>query len=1010
MICAVAFGSPRQITVRVTDARNGVAIHGASVMVQSASNVSGITDRDGALGIGLDSPEAKITVSYPGYGTQVVYAGKNDEIHVALTESDLPSMLEEINLPMGPTRENEVTSSVSRLVVSKAEMAGASSIEELLQGRVQGMNVKSNSGMPGQGGDITVRGHNSMLATQRPLVIIDGVMTENATADGSSISGYYDNPLKYLDINDVEQITVLRSGTAIYGAKGTGGVIIIDTQRPQDAKTTVQAAANWGAAIVPKAIPMLSGSEHRQFLFGQMQQAGLSVDDITSKFPWMAGDPSYPFSARYNNNTLWQDEVMRTGFKQDYHLMVKGGDAIAKYVFSVGYLNHSSTLKSAQYERYNARLNADLMIAKRLNLLTNISYTVANTDAAEDMRALKTSLLGTSLVKSPLFHPSVIDNNGIVYPRSEDVDPLGIANPAVIRGNVENQITGNDFKGSVKAVLDINKYLDLSSLVSVNYYKTRENRFIPFSGTGGFDEGDRMSGRFINEYLGVFNDTRLTWNRTFDVLHNVNLVAGFRVSANSKQQDDNRDFGLANDEFKTSSTEAAATSNIDRKFVSGAVNQWNWMDYYLQVGYSYRDLLYLDAGAAAEASSKFAAAQRWQYFPFVSGAVRLTSIEGLRGADWLSELKLRTGWEMTGNDDIGCYTARGYYAPVMYRGFSGLVKMNYGNPALKNESTSQANIGLDAVFLSNRLRFSVDYYNAVTKDLLTATVSAAGDGDIISYANAGRIATSGWEIAVDSRIVDGTFKWDLGANISFPRAVVQEMPSAAGISYPAGGRTAYIAGEAPGVFYGYVFEGVYSTSQLAAAAGMSDANGTPFAAGDAIYAETVKDGVLDSGDYAVIGNPLPEFFGGIHTKFAYKRVSLSAMVDFTYGNDVFNYQRMVLESMNGYYNQTTAVKGRWMQEGQITDIPRAVYGQHENHAFSSRWIEDGSYIKLRNVTLAYDIPTGKLRSAINVYVSANNLFTATRYLGYDPEVGLSGIDYGNIPVSRNVMVGLKVRF
>lgn len=985
-------------------------MQGVSVSVQSSNNFGGVTNEIGLYSFASEEGQPlELTVAYPGYESQVRFVDNLQKVTFRLVRDD-GSSVNYLDMPSGKVAANELTTSAGGTVYTQAQMIGARSFEDFLRSAVPGLNIQSNGGMPGESASMMIRGSRSISSSTYPLLVINGVMIENSSDDGSNISDYFDTALRSVDVKDVESVTVLKSGASIYGSKGSNGAIIITTHRADQSETTVQVTSDFGVNLASEAMSMLSADQNKTYLYEMMASAGMSVNDILTAYPWMSSDPSYAYTDRYNNNTLWQDESLTNSFSQKYHLMVKGGDAAAKYVFALGYTKQGATVESADYNKYHARLSADIKITRVLDLQFDTSYSVATSNIVDDMRSTSTSVLGTSLLKSPLFYPNVIDADGDIYPTYDDIDPLGAANPIALINDMDNTLTSNDFYGSAKAILNISDEVKASHTIGVNFYKMRGTTYVPYYGVGGYDEGDRLSSRYINEYLGVYNDTRVTWTKAIDVAHRLNAYAGFRVSTNSKQQDNMEDYGLSNDEFKSSSTSTAATSNIRKKFINGSNNIWNWMTGYAQANYSWKRLLYADLSIAADASSKFSASNRVQYFPAASGAIRFTSLPSLQNSTWLNELKLRGGWDMTGNDDIGCYTARSYYSTTTYRGYSGIVSSNIGNDDLKNEVTSQFNIGVDFEAFDRRLRISLDAYAAETTDILVESLQDQTVGNQFSYINGATIQDKGIELSIAGTVIrKNDFKWNIGGNFTMLNSVVKEVNGIDSYTID-GGYVAYIEGEAPGAFYGYQANGVYATTAEAQATQIVDADGNYMQGGDMIYTDVNSDNYIDESDMMVIGSALPDFYGSFNTEFTYKKFSLSATIDYSYGNEIFNYVRMQTESMNSFDNQSTAVLNRWTTEGQVTDMPRAVYGDHINSAFSSRWIEDGSYVRVRNITLAYDFNLSKFIKQGQVYLSADNLFTFTKYLGYDPEVGLSGVDYGAIPVTKGVVLGLKLDF
>jgi TonB-linked SusC/RagA family outer membrane protein len=570
-----------------------------------------------------------------------------------------------------------------------------------------------------------------------------------------------------------------------------------------------------------------------------------------------------------------------------------------------------------------------------------------------------------------------------------------------------------DFKYS------LSKQWSAAAMVGINYAKISEELFIPSYGVGYIDgtEYERQAGRNVNNFSNINGDFRVEYSKQFAGKHLISAKLGLRYYGNQLSNDNNSDFSMPNDEFKGlgSGSIQAATTALDKKRFSSYSGAWKSISNYFVACYSFDNKYYANFAMAMDMSSQFTS-DKVGYFPSLNLGWRLTEESFLSNNSFLNELKLRAGISISGNDKIAYFAAREYYEAQRYRTATGLVKKNLGNDDLKWETTRTINIGTDIFALKNRLGISMDLFTSKTKDVVLFEILPVMYGYDGYWKNSATTGSNGFELSASYLVLNiGSFKWNIGGNIWQARAKVISLPDGEPIitNIP-GGQIITQEGGPLYQFYGYKSTGVYS-SLNEVPAGLISADRKLYGAGDMIYAEVIEDGVIDDNDRQVIGNADADSYGGIQTSMSFKAFTLGASFDFMNGNEVFNYTRMQVEGMTTLTNQTSAVNKRWTTEGEKTSIPRVSVNMPENAAFSSRWIESGSYMRFRSLYLSYDFPKvkGKI-NGIKVFAQADNLFIWSKYLGNYPVFSFGrnssyqGIDYGKEPQSRSILFGIKL--
>lgn len=1040
---ALAFGQEKEtkesvITGVVIESATKKPVAGAAVSIPGIS--SSITDDEGRFNLSKTVDGAFIQVQIPGYATQTVAVKGRKEITVFLYDDTFRELNRTVNTPFGTADLWQSTASVSPVSLKNSYKKGSVGVESILQDEGAGLNSLTRSGAPGAGGNLFLRGFTSLNATNQPLIIIDGIPYENSSIGTSLVDGNMTTPLSGLDLKDIENITVLKDNTSIYGSRGANGVVLITTAKAKTQATSIDFYAHTGINLTPKTqYRMLNGWESKAYLSEMLSSSGLYTASEIQALPFInqekpvvenwgiSGNADY---YRYNHNTDWQGKVFESSMTNNLGISVKGGDDVALYALSVGYTGQDGIVKNSTYSRYNTQFNTQVNMSANIKLNANMNFSYAEKDLMNERLNRDLNPIYASLIKSPFMAANVYDETGAQSPKFEQADIFGVTNPSALVDEQTFQKSKNyRFLGNLEGIFKLNKDFSINAIFGLTFDKVRENIFLPSNGLHHQmlptaevrNEMQSMVGR----YLQYYGDLRFNYSRKFNVDHDLTARAGVRYQTNNSEFDQVKAYNSANDNLQT-----IGQGDIDLTQKSGSEDNWKWLSYYLNADYGYKNKYLVSFNMAIDGSSRIGKEASglkmfdnvFGVFPSLSAAWLISSEDFMAGVDKISFLKFRLGYTRTGNSDIGNYTARSYYNSQNFLGYYGFVRGNIANPELKWENNTKLNAGLDVGLFNDRLSVSADVYTSKTTDMLMWEQLQGAAGISMYAKNDGAMKNTGFELGINSRIIDNRdLKWDLGINIAHYKNKVTELSTDNKITEIAGGYVRTKVGAPIGQFYGYKTNGVYATSEEAASAGLSklNANGSSvaFGAGDVRFVNVnSSDKIIDEKDMVVIGDPNPDIFGNINTSLQYKSFTLSAVLTYSVGNDIYNALRQDLESMQGYDNQTKAVLNRWTHEGQITNTPRAVWNDPmENSRFSDRWIEDGSYLRMKTVTLSYDFPIKqKFIKTLQAYVTGNNMLTFTKYLGYDPEFSASqnplyyGIDMGMSPIARSVLFGVKI--
>ncbi|MBR6628788.1 MAG: SusC/RagA family TonB-linked outer membrane protein [Bacteroidaceae bacterium] len=1037
-----------EIKGTIYDAATKEVLAGVRVEALGNNRYTAMTKPDGSFSIRIPSFVASLYVSTPGYEGLIVKVQHDKDLTIYMYDETFSTFV-----------KNEVS------VNAKNEMSigttTATTIETEIQNQL-GADVRTinRSGTIGIGGLMLMQGVNSLNTSAQPLVILDGVIQDLQENSTSIHNGFFNNVLVGIDVNDIEKVTVLKNATALYGAKGGNGVILIDTKRGHSQATRIDATAYASYTMRPRLPQMMNASQYRVFaneLLG-------SIETDVKNFPFLWDYPNY-YYPMYHNETDWTDYIYRNTLTQNYHVNVQGGDDVAMYNFAVGFSDGDNTIKGNDFNRLNIRFNTDISLAKFLDTRFDISYSRTSRDIRDDgiIQDLTSGPISSpgflSLIKAPFLSPYRHNNNGELTSALADADIFfdiesnnektnSLANPLAILeygdGENKNIQEYTVFDVTIAPEAKITENLKASTLFNYKIHRTNAKYFRPMTGSPvfyitGLGNSENEVRSLFSKETSVYNDTRISWEKKL-AKHYLNVFGGFRFSNFSYNSSYIAGHNTGNDKLPD------VSSNLYFLDEGGEDNTTRNIAWYANLDYNFQNKYFIQGTVTAEASSRFGKEIEsaiklggvcWGVFPSLQAAW-LVSSEPFFNPNEIEYLKLRAGIDWSGNDNINNNAAYTYFNNVQYYGSAMGIKLaNIENQSIQWETTRRLNLGFDMQAINNRLRISGDIFHNATNNLLTLKQLSYLTGLQYYWCNGGAMNNTGATVNVTGRAINTkNWKWEVGASVGTYKNHITKLPDGTTFNSVKDGElygyttnindaTVLSAiGQSAGVFFGYQTNGVYATT-----ADVPTVNGealstqdettgikTPFEAGDVRFIDQNGDNTINSQDRVIIGNPNPDLYGNITSNLKYKNLSLSATLNYSYGNDVYNYQRSLLESGSSFYNQTLAVCNRWKVEGDVTNMPRATYGDPRgNNRFSDRWIEDGSYIRLKDVKLSYRVPvSASWLQGVTIWCAGSNLLTLTNYLGSDPEFSFSnnvlyqGIDCGLLGQSRSFHLGVKV--
>ena len=1032
----------KTVTGTIVDAATQKPLAGVIVSPYGTNRYSAITDEEGHYTMNVPDYVNSVQMRIDGYNF----------LQSAITDGEANGQLYHESFTEVYKRQ---ANAMQTSEASRFDNTSEVSIDPLIAQQLGGdLRSLSRSGNVGLGNALFMAGINSLNINAQPLIVVDDVIMDMEYSRTTMHDGYFNNMLANLNVNDIESVQVLKNGTALYGAKGANGVVLIKTKRNKSMATKIDLTINGRFDMIPRLPEMMGAEEYRMYAAELLSDKTKSLGQM--KF--LNNDPTYFYYNRYHNNTDWTDEVYKNAFSQNYGINVQGGDDIASYNLSVGYSLANSTLKKNDFTRFNMRLNTDINIARGFDVRFDASYSDVDRSLFDDgapatvLSGVITSPSFIALAKSPFLSPYAFDNAGNPSHYLAEADDYlegmfqgrgRLANPSSILefgdGVNRNSLGNRLIVFSITPKYELNKHLTLSEHFALTLVNTNENYYLPIQGTptfvvDGLDDETTLNNLVQSQassLTAIQSDTRVAWKNQFDA-HQVEVMGGLRYLNSAYKLTAQTGYNTPNDK--------APRMNAGLKFkdTDGANDKTTDLVWYALAGYNYAQRYYLNVGLSAHASSRFGkdadglkmAGVVWGLFPSVEAAWTLSNESWFPKTRLANYLRLNVGFDVTGNDDIDYTASRSYFVSrrMLHNSSSeptatGIVIGNIGNTELKWETTKRLTAGIEGNFLNNRLNLRFNYFRSATCNLISLRQLAWTSGMDANWSNEGKLKNAGFDAHAVVKVLSlKDFRWEVGASIGHYKNEVTALPdNDQSFETNIYGTTIQTkVGQPVGVFYGYQTNGVYSTTDEALADGkyIVKENGDRFnfGGGDIHFTDLNQDNVIDENDRTVIGDPNPDIYGSIHTMVSWKNLTMTAVFNYSLGNDLYNYQRSLLEGGTYFLNQTTAMNGRWTTEGQQTVIPRASYNDPMgNSRFSDRWIEDGSYLRLSNVTLSYYLPIqSTYLQGITIFGNANNLFTVTKYLGSDPDcimaggVLTQGIDCGLLGKGRSFSVGVNI--
>lgn len=991
---------------KITDSK-GEPIPGVTVKLLGGATLTQMTDLDGNYSFkNLAAGSYTLSFSSIGYKTasRAVRVDDSESVNNISLEDDVNTLDNVVVIGYGTQRQSDVTGSVSRLTAKDINSTPIVSLDRALQGRVSGVNVTTNSGRPGSSTTIRIRGTGSVNAGNNPLYVVDGF----PVTDLNSI-----NP------SDIESIDILKdaSSTAIYGSRGNNGVVLVTTKKGKTGKAILSYDGYYGAQSAIRTIPMLNAQQYAELVNEVQVNAGNAA-----YFNGATADRPLPSSL--SEGTNWQNEVLRSGAPiQSHQLSVSGGSDQVRYAISTSYYGQEGIIKRSDYNRYSFRANVEGNIKSWLKAGVNLysAFNTGNNARTEVDGNAGGGVISAALNYSPTF--PVYNPNGTYYISLGTINGLSVDNPLALVNELTDidrgvRVLGNsflEFKILKELTLKTTLGADISSAKS-NYYATR------LSQLGASSSGVAFIGN--SQVVSWLNENTLSYSKVVALKHSLNAVAGFtsqaweRESFGANASGFNNDFALYNN-LGTGATLVAPSSGS---------SETSLLSFLGRINYAYDNKYLLTVSGRSDGSSRFGPNRKYGFFPSAAFAWRISEETFMKDQKVLSDAKLRISYGLGGNQEIGDYQYIASLAASRYILNNTLYSSNtngsVGNEDLRWEKSAQFDVGVDLGFLNNRIRLTADYYRKETSDLLFSVGIPPSSGYASMLQNIGGIENKGIELELSTNLQSGDFKWEGQLSYSRNRSEVLTLNNLNEFTTGSDARLFGASlnpillkvGDPLGQFYGRVFDGIFQTGDNITASAQPTAK-----PGDIRYRDLNGDNVInDTGDRQVIGNSNPKFFGGLNNTFSWKNLDLNVFVQGSYGNDILNISKFDLFSLNGGNNNSAEVLNRWTVSNPSNTIPRANL-TGGSRVLSSFVVEDGSYLRLKNLSLGYRISSQLLKKAgfnsVRFYAAAQNLVTITNYSGFDPEVNRfgnstisQGIDYGVYPSAKTFLFGMNFNF
>ena len=987
MVCLIGMLLPmcmfaQQITVQgVVKDQTGETVIGASVMEKGTTNGT-ITGIDGDFSLNM-SPNGTLVVSFVGYKTQEVQVKGQKQLQVVLSE-DAEMLDEVVVIGYGTMKKSDLTGAVSSIGNKDIKDSPVSNLGQAIQGKISGVQIV-DAGKPGDNVSIKIRGLGSINNCD-PLVVIDGVPT--------------DLGLSSLNMADVERLDVLKdaSATAIYGSRGANGVVMITTKRGTEGKGKLAVSANYSFQNATNVPSLLNAAQYAELSNDMMVNSGRNPN------------PEWANPSELGAGTDWMDELLRTGVMQNYTVSYSGGNEKSHYYVSGGFLDQSGIVKSVNYRRFTFQSNSDAQVLKWLKFSNNITFSA-------DTKKSGSYNIGDALKALPIYPVknedgswSGPDGNSEWYGSTRN--PIG---PTELN---KSQTDGYNFLANLTAELTFTKWLKFKSTFGYDAKFWFIDNFTPKYNWKPTPTEETSRYKSDNKSFTYLWDNYFLFDHTFAEKHRVGLMAGMSAQWNTN------DYLNAQKNVFMFDNVHEMDNGEEMYAIGGNETEWALLSYMARVNYSYEDRYLLTATIRRDGSSRFGKKHRWGTFPSVSVAWRAPQEKWFPKNDYINDLKVRAGYGVTGSQaSVGNYSYLASYNTSVYPfGISSgnqtaLVSSTLANPYIHWEEVAQTNIGFDASLFNSRVMFSFDAYLKETRDMLVKAsipITSGFEDTTTTYTNAGKVRNQGIEMSLHTINLTGELGWETNLTATYNKNKIKDLNSDVPyyINQINNSYVTMLAKDYPiNVFYGYVTDGIFQNqSEVNTHAVQPGAE-----PGDIRFRDLNNDGVINDSDRTVIGNPNPSWLFSMNNSLSYKGFELSVFLQGIAGNKIYNANNIDNTGMAAAYNQTTDVLKRWQGEGTSNSMPRAVFGDpNQNTRVSDRFVENGSYLRLKNITLSYTFPKQWLQKAqienARLSLSCENVATITGYSGFDPEVGINGIDQNRYPISRTFSLGLNFNF
>jgi len=1039
LVTHFAWSQNRVITGTVMD-ENKSPLPGVSIMIEGTTNGT-ITDVDGKYSISVPSGKIILQFSFVGFNNEIVDVTNQNKVNIQMKPS-MVGLDEVVAVGYGSMRKSDLTGSVTSVKVDSYAAQQNATVDQLLQGRAAGVQVTQNAGSPGSGVSVRIRGASSLRGNNEPLYVVDGIIISSAGEDVDNATttsrSEVQNGLNGINPRDIENIEILKdaSATAIYGSRGANGVVLITTKKGNSAKPVVNSYLNVSVSQISKKLDVLDGIE-----FAKYQNESYTLSGNT-QVPYAIQDGkvyrmSYPNGVATQGSVAaelinWQDEIFERGVSEDAGLSISGKTDKSNYYVSVGYKSTNGIVPNTGVKSGNFAIKFNQDLSDKFKLETKFSSFYGTGDFAQggDKSAGPNSFVNQLIKYRPLIN----------FGDNQLDDDLEVSNPYTWVDDYKDKSKESRFMGSFALTYKFPiKGLSYKIQAAGDMRMKERRRFFGLTTWDGSQNNGLLSISDMEAKSYQINNL-LNFNRVYNKKHSVNFVAGTTYDVKNVENlvYEVKNFSTTVFNVKSPKYGQVVSIPLDYRY-----SDTELLSFFTRMGYTFNNKYSFTGTFRADGSSKFAEGNKFSYFPSFAFAWRVKNESFMKNVDAISNLKVRTGWGQTGNQGIAPYQTFANYGSTLYGNPSNstvtaFIPLNILNNKLKWETTTQLNLGVDFGLLDNRVNGSIDVYNKQTDDLLQLEVLPTSSGFNSLLINRGSLNNKGLEASLNAVVLKkGDLSIEVGGNISFNKSEIQKLGIPASDIYMDGKLqqrsyylgenvtnaayfkcpgNVFIDGEEIGLFYGYETDGIYQTGD--------DIKITGAQPGDVKIVDQNEDGVIDSNDRTIIGNPNPDFVYGGFVSVNYKRLSLNVQMNGVSGNEIANGNLIQLATPEGISSYTNILsstyKNAWRTDAPSNTIPRLNYAnENQALAITDRIIEDGSYFRISNITLSYDLPLGnqKMFSKANVFVTGSNLLTITGYSGFNPEItsfmgnaNIMGVDMVGLPNASSLTVGLNLTF